>query len=195
MFRFCHYFVILITKFSNYVKSVSYIYMLKNLFLVLVISFSVFSLSGCKEITDYINDFTAKDQPSPQEIFKQKLKDDLKACNNISRFGMDSFTELEITLRQAADKKQSTAIIRSDLLSFAEDLKVQNEKFKRYHFRTNEGAKLRNKLMQLNYATIQIIQVIDNPMTVQRRLATYLQKQRTLIQEYEQLKAEMQSKI
>ena len=181
--------------------------MMRNVCLALVMSLPAFTLAGCKnathyinefipkEVTSYINNFISTEPPSAEELFKQKLQDDLHAFEQIARFGSDSFLELEIPLRKAADKEQSTMQIRSDLLSFATELNSQNELFKIYHFRTDEGAKLRNKLMQLNYATLQIIQVVDNPVVVHRRLEGYLQRQRELINECDEIKADIQAKI
>lgn len=168
---------------------------MRSFFIALIITCSTLSLAGCKEIFDKMTGLISTEQPSEDEVFKQKLKTDLQVFDRIRTYHNITFLELEAPLRKAANKEQSTATLRSELTNFANSLSGQNNQFKSQHFHTREVAKLRNTAMKLNYATIQIIEVIDNPKTVNARLANYLNRQKQLINEYNKLRTETETKL
>ena len=156
------------------------------------------ALTGCNELDHaiaHIENIIKPQELSPEQVFRKKLKDDLRAFERIATVGEVSFIELEASLRKAAKSTLPTDPIKQELQSFANQLSSQNEAFKLQHFQTNDGAKLRNKMMQLNYATIQLIHVMNNPQAFERRLERYLKRQQQLITEYKHIKNEMKEKI
>lgn len=168
---------------------------MRSFLVALAITCSAISLTGCNEIFDKVTGLINSEQPSEDDVFKQKLKVDLQAFDRIRTYHNITFFELEVPLRKAADKNQSTAAVRNELTSFANALSSQNNQFKSQHFQTREVAKLRNTIMRLHYATIQIIEVLDNPKTVNARLPNYLKQQKNLINEYNKLRTETEAKL
>ncbi|OUY06782.1 hypothetical protein CAP51_12735 [Acinetobacter populi] len=168
--------------------------LIQKIFLIMIISFSTLVLTGCKETMDQIAS-VGQEQSSKDQLYTDKLKTDLKNFDQIRPQNNQVFFDLNDKLNKATAKQTSTIELRKELQDFADSLRNQNDKFKTQAFSTPEVAKLRNTIMQLNYDTIQILDIIDNPNTVKNRLTPYLKKQERLIHEYNKLRTEIESKI
>lgn len=168
---------------------------MKRFIFVLIIGLSTLSLSGCTDLFDKINSLINQEEPTADDIYQQKLKNDLKAFDEIRTQQNSIFFELDEKLEKARQKETSTATVRSELLSFSNTLATQNDRFKTLHLHTTEVAKMRNAVMQLNYATIDIIQVIDNPQAVNNKFRGYINKQKQLINDYNKLRTQAESKL
>ena len=168
---------------------------MKRFIFVLIISLSTLSLTGCNDLLTKLSNLFNSEQPKPHDIHQQNLKKDLKAFDAIRTQQNSVFFELNEKLESAKNKETSTATIRADLISFSDTLASQTESFKGLHLHTTEVAKMRNKVMQLNYSTIQIIQVVDNPTAVNKRMNDYLNVQKKLINDYNKLRTEAELKL
>lgn len=166
---------------------------MKRFIIVLFISFSSLSLTGCNDLLQQITDFINPSENSENDLVKKKLQSDLKAFDAIRVEQNSAFYDLEDKLKKAAHKETSTANLRGELVSFANKLHTQNDRFKVTHIQTPEVAKLRNVVMQLNYETIIIIQTVDNPIAVNNKLRGYLTMQTKLLNEYNKLRTEIEA--
>lgn len=161
--------------------------------LILLLSGTLIGVTGCK---DALEQLTGSSQhESADAIYQEKLSTDLKAFDQIRTQQNSVFFELEDKLQKAAHKESSTPELRQELEDLSNTLSSQNDSFKTLHLQTTEVAKLRNIIMQLNYATIQIVQVKENPIAVNNRLKGYLNKQRNLINNYNRLRTEVEMKL
>ena len=186
-----------------------------KIFSSFVIISSALSLSACQQTLDkatklfqsdqisasaheLITKTTAFFQPeqlSAEEEFKLNLTNDLEAFDRIRSIDNNSFVALQDTLKKAGNKSQSTAAVRSELVAFSNNLKVQNSELQRQHFHTTEVAKIRNTVMELHYTTMTLIALVDSPETVRSRLPNYLSQQKDLIREYDYLRSEAEAFI
>lgn len=160
----------------------------------MIISFTTLILTGCKEAIDQITS-VGQEEDSKDQIYKDKLKTDLKIFDRIRLQNNQAFFDLNDKLEEATSKQTSTVELRKELQDFSNTLRNQNDQFKTQSLSTPEVAKLRNVIMQLNYDTTQILDIIDNPNTVKNRLTPYLKKQQRSINEYNKLRTEIESKI
>ena len=168
---------------------------MKRFIIVMCISLSSLSLTGCNDLLQQITNFITPADNSEDAIQRKKIQSDLKIFDSIRSDQNSAFYDLEETLKKATSKETSTAAIRAELVSFANKLHTQNDRFKVTHIQTPEVAKLRNVVMQLNYETIIIIQTVDNPAAVNNRLRGYLNTQNKLLNEYNKLRTEIEASL
>lgn len=162
--------------------------------LIVLISFSTVLLTGCKETVEQIASI-GQDDPVKNQTHSDKLKADMNLFDQIHPQSNQVFLQLNQQLNKATAKQTSTVELRKDLQDFANSLRHQNDQFKTESFRTPEVANLRNTIMQLNYDTLAIIDVMDNPSTVKNRLKPYLKQQQRLIHQYNKSRIGIESKI
>ncbi len=162
---------------------------------ILVLSMMTATITGCKDILDVLTTTNSEEPAAKEEIYRKKLKTDLKQLDQIRTTSNTAFIELEDKLKQTAKKNTSTLAVRQELQNFAANLRSQNDQFRVQYFATSEVAKLRNKIMQLNYATIQIIAVIENPNEVSKRLNHYFNQQEKFIADYNKMRAEVETSL
>lgn len=166
---------------------------MKKFIVVLSISLSSLSLTGCNDLLQQITNLITPAETNENTIHQNKLKSDLKVFDSIRPEQNSIFYDLEEKLKKVSHKDTSTAALRSELVNFANNLSIQNERFKVTHIQTPDVAKLRNTIMQLNYETIIIVQTIDNPIAVNNRLNGYLNTQKKLLNEYNKLRTEIEA--
>lgn len=161
---------------------------------IFVFSMISVTLVGCKEVMDNLTALS-ESTPEKDDAYRNKITADLKHFDRIKTTNNSVFFDLEEKLKLASQKNTSSLNLRQELHSMASTLRSQNDQFKVQYFSTSEVAKLRNQLMQLNYATIQLISITDNPNEVAKRLNTYLAQQKNLINAYNKLRTEIESSI
>lgn len=166
---------------------------MNKIFLIFLISVTTFGITGCKDVLDQITGMSQND--TPDHAYQKLLSADLKIFDQIRTQQNSVYIQLEDKLNQAARTQTSTSELRNELQDLANTLANQNNSFKNSHIQTSEVARLRNTIMQLNYSTMQIIQIVDNPNTVNNRLPSYLSKQRSLINSYNQLRTDVEMKL
>ncbi|MFC3901331.1 hypothetical protein SAMN05421749_11119 [Acinetobacter marinus] len=161
--------------------------------LALLLLLASVMLVGCKDTLEQIVGMT-QDQ-RPDAAYQSKLKTDLKAFDQIRSQQNGVFDELDQQLSFASKKSTSSAQIRQSLQDISGTLSSQNEQFKKLHIHTPEVARLRNAVMQLNYSTMQIVALVDNPNAVNSRLNRYKSMQKNYINRYKHLRTEIESKL
>ncbi len=167
---------------------------MQKILMIFVLSMTATMLTGCKDVLEQI---VAMDQyeTSSDEAYIDALKIDVKNFDRIRTSQNSLFIDLDEKLKQATNKNTSTVELRQELEGIGRDLRYQNDQFKIQHFNTNEVAQLRNKVMKLNYLTVEIIDVLQNPNTVANRLPRYVNQQKKLLNEYNQLRTDIETQI
>ena len=168
---------------------------MKKIFLSLAVGISTLTLTGCDDLFEKITQSFGTEQTTVDQSTQKKFEADLEEFDRIHTKIEPLFKELDQKLKLTTQKSTSTAKVRSDLTGISNTLSRLNSEYEVLHFHTPEVAKLRNKVMQLNYETIQLISMIDNPNTMQQRVPRYLAEQKELINAYNKLRTETEAKL
>lgn len=167
---------------------------MQKFLLIFLICNTTLAFTGCKETLEQIG-VTGQNETSVDPLYVQKLKLDLQNFDRIRTNQNEFFIQLNEKLKKAAHKTTSTVELRKSLQDMATTLRYQNEQFKLRSLNTSEVANLRNKVMQLNYESLKILEVLENPATVENRLNEYLNKQKNLLHEYNKLRTEIEAML
>ena len=148
---------------------------------------------GCKDTLEQLTGMTQEERPD--EAYQAKLIEDLKAFDQIRTQQNSLFMQLDDQLDLASSKQTTNSKVRQELRDLAGTLDSQNQQFKQLHVHTPEVARLRNAVMQLNYSTMQIVALVDNPNAVNSRLDRYKSMQKNYLNRYNHLRTEVESKL